>query len=165
MATDASTGKLSHRFLPFPYRDSLIPMPKPSNNRSVPHERTRDHHAQETAEDYVEAVYDVVEEKGECRVVDLSKRFAVSHVTVSRIVARLAKENLLETAPYRPITLTDSGRKLAKAAKKRHEVVMEFLLELGVDKETAAIDSEGIEHHVSTKTLAAMKRFLKERSS
>ena len=129
--------------------------------RSEPHARTRADHAQETAEDYVEAVFDVVREKGECRVNDLARHFAVSHVTVSRIVGRLKQEGLMDTAPYRPITLTDEGTQLAKRVKKRHEVVLEFLLSLGVDQKTAEIDSEGIEHHVSDVTLAAMKRHLK----
>ena len=129
-------------------------------NRSIPHSRTRVHHANETAEDYVEAVFDVIAEKGECRVVDLAKHFDVSHVTVSRIVGRLRSAGLMETEPYRPIKLTKSGESLAKRMKKRHEIVYEFLLSLGVDEQTAQIDSEGIEHHVSKKTLDAMQRKL-----
>ena len=125
--------------------------------RSIPHRRTRLHHANETAEDYVEAVFDIIEDLGECRVLDLSKYFDVSHVTVSRIVKRLQALGLLTTAPYRPIELTKKGAALAAQVKKRHEVVYEFLLWLGVDKKTAQIDSEGIEHHVSSKTIAAMK--------
>ena len=130
--------------------------------RSIPHRRTRHDHANETAEDYVEAVAETIVEKGECRVVDLARHFGVSHVTVSRIVGRLQEAGLLETAPYRPITLTRTGTRLAAASRKRHEVVFHFLLSLGVDPDTAAIDSEGIEHHVSSKTLAAMKRHLDE---
>jgi DtxR family manganese transport transcriptional regulator len=129
--------------------------------RSVPHSRTRADHAQETAEDYVEAVFDAIEEKGECRVLDLARHFAVSHVTVSRIVRRLKQEGLMDTAPYRPVTLTAAGRKLAERSKKRHELVLKFLLSLGIDQKTAEIDSEGIEHHVSDVTLAAMKGHLK----
>ena len=127
------------------------------SERSIPHRRTRLHHANETAEDYVEAVFDVIEDLGECRVLDLSKYFDVSHVTVSRIVKRLQALGLLTTAPYRPIELTKKGAALAAQVRKRHEVVYEFLLWLGVDKKTAQIDSEGIEHHVSSKTIAAMK--------
>ena len=137
----------------------------PSNQRSNPHSRTREDHANETAEDYVEAVYDVVKEKGECRVQDLADFFGVSHVTVSRIVARLKSIDLLDTAPYRPIVLTASGEKLARQMKKRHAIVFDFLRSLGVDVQTAEIDSEGIEHHVSEKTLAAMKRHLKKREN
>ena len=129
--------------------------------RSVPFSQTRTRHASETAEDYVEAVMELIEEKGECRVLDLSRYFNVSHVTVSRIVKRLQDEKLLLTKPYKPVELTEQGLKLAKQSKRRHEIVLAFLIKLGVDKVNAEIDSEGIEHHVGSKTLAAMKRFLK----
>jgi len=82
---------------------------------------------------------------------------------VSRIVKRLQEEKLLETQPYRPIELTALGAKLAKRVRERHKVVLEFLLAIGVDKRSAEIDSEGIEHHVGPKTLSAMKRFLKQK--
>lgn len=108
----------------------------------------------------MEAVADVVSHKGECRVGDLAKHFDVSHVTVSRIVRRLQAAGLMETQPYRPIQLTEKGKKLAKKSKQRHEIVFAFLLAIGVDEATAEIDSEGIEHHVSPKTLEAMKQFL-----
>ena len=129
--------------------------------RSVPFSQTRSRHASETAEDYVEAVLDLIDEKGECRVLDLSRFFNVSHVTVSRIVKRLNDADLLYTQPYKPIELTDKGYKLAKKSKKRHEIVLAFLIKLGVDEANAEIDSEGIEHHVSPNTLDAMKKFLK----
>lgn len=108
----------------------------------------------ETAEDYVEAIAEAHEKTGTCRVRDLTQHFGVSHVTVTRIVARLQSEGLVETAPYRPIELTRRGKRLATKSKKQHEIVYRFLLSIGVDAETAAIDAEGIEHHVSPQTLA-----------
>lgn len=136
-------------------------MKEPVKPRSVPYSKTRKHHANETAEDYVEAVCDIVADLGECRVLDLARHFNVSHVTVSRIVKRLQREKLLVTAPYRPIELTVKGTKLAKRVRERHEVVLRFLIAIGVDEITAEIDSEGIEHHVSEVTLKAMRKFLK----
>ena len=136
-------------------------MKKKIKARSVPFSQTRSRHASETAEDYVEAVMDLVEEKGECRVLDLARYFNVSHVTVSRIVKRLQEEDLLNSKPYKPVELTAKGSKLAKRVKERHLIVLAFLIKLGVDKVNADIDSEGIEHHVGSKTLAAMKNFLK----
>jgi len=130
--------------------------------RSVPFSQTRSRHASETAEDYVEAVMELIEELGECRVLDLARYFNVSHVTVSRIVKRLHDKNLLYSQPYKPVELTAEGSKLAKRVKERHEIVLAFLIALGVDRTNAEIDSEGIEHHVGSKTLAAMKRFLKK---
>ena len=50
-------------------------------------------------------------------------------------------------------------RDRAKKMQKRHAIVYEFLLALGVDEQTAQIDSEGIEHHVSEQTLQAMKKW------
>ena len=136
-------------------------MEKKVKARSVPFSQTRSRHASETAEDYVEAVMELVEEKGECRVLDLARYFNVSHVTVSRIVKRLQEEDLLSSKPYKPVELTAKGSKLAKRVKERHLIVLAFLIKLGVDKVNADIDSEGIEHHVGSKTLAAMKKFLK----
>ncbi|MEM6980369.1 MAG: manganese-binding transcriptional regulator MntR [Planctomycetota bacterium] len=126
-----------------------------------PHQRTRRDHALETAEDYVEAVAEFIDTEGRCRVGDLATYFGVSHVTVSRIVGRLAGEGFLKTEPYRPITLTSKGRKLAEKSRKRHQIVHEFLLALGVDDATASLDAEGIEHHVSPETLKKLQALTK----
>ena len=132
--------------------------------RSVAFSHTRSRHANETAEDYVEAVMDLIEEFGECRVLDLARYFNVSHVTVSRIVKRLHDEKLLRSRPYKPVELTQEGARLAKTVKERHKIVLAFLIELGVDEANAEIDSEGIEHYVSSKTIDAMKNFLDNRT-
>lgn len=121
-----------------------------------PHRRTRRDHASETAQDYVEAIADICAKTETCRVTDLARKFGVSHVTVNRIVARLKSEGLLTTEPYRPVTLTPKGKRLAEESQRRHDIVYRFLLAIGVDKKNAAVDAEGIEHHVSTVTL---KRF------
>lgn len=135
-----------------------------STEKPNAHVRTRRDHASETAEDYVEAIQSLVTENGTCRVTDLAHHFAVSHVTVTRIVARLNREGLVETQPYGPISLTPAGESLASESQQRHQVVYAFLSALGVDERTAAIDTEGIEHHVSPATLAAMRRFVDNHS-
>lgn len=125
---------------------------------SAAHQRTRRDHATETAEDYVEAIADVMDRAGECRVRDLAEFFGVSHVTVTRIVSRLVRESLATTEPYKPIELTAKGRRLARASRQRHEIVISFLLAIGLDERTAALDAEGIEHHVSAKTLERFRQ-------
>jgi len=117
------------------------------------HRRTRRDHENETAEDYVEAVAAISDELGRCRVMDLARRFAVSHVTVTRTIARLQEAGLVKSERYGPIELTVKGRKLAAQSKHRHHVVFEFLKAIGVSEPVAAIDAEGIEHHVSRATL------------
>lgn len=123
---------------------------------SEPHRRTRNDHKSETAEDYVEAISVILASHNVCRLADLARHFAVSNVTAHRIVERLQHEGLVVTEPYQPISLTPEGRRLAIRCRERHEIVFRFLLSLGIDEKTAAIDAEGIEHHVSPKTL---KRF------
>jgi DtxR family manganese transport transcriptional regulator len=127
--------------------------------------RTRAAHDDETAEDYVEAVDTLITQTGEARVRDLARLMGVSHVTVSRIIARLAKKPepaLVETAPYRPITLTAKGKRLAARARERHRIVADFLRAIGVPDRQAEIDAEGIEHHASQATLEAMLRMTVE---
>lgn len=122
--------------------------------------RTRRDHANETAEDYVEAIASVADEQGRCRGADLARLMGVSHVTVTKTVARLAAEGLVETEPYGPIALTARGRKLARASRERHELVLDFLLAIGVERQTAEIDAEGIEHHVSKQTLECFRQVI-----
>jgi DtxR family transcriptional regulator, manganese transport regulator len=134
-------------------------------NPPNPFVKVRSDHAMETAEDYVEAVSDIVHRTGECRVKDLADHMGVSHVTVTRIVQRLQDEGLVETEPYRPVRLTGAGERLAAASRQRHETVLAFLLALGVPDEDARRDTEGIEHHVGEATLTAMRRFIERRGS
>jgi DtxR family manganese transport transcriptional regulator len=126
------------------------------------HRRTRSDHAQETAEDYVEAIEALQGEQGKCRVVDLARRFDVSHVTVTKVIARLKREGLVTSQPYGPLELTDAGRQLAAKSRRTHEIVYEFLRAIGVSASVAAIDTEGIEHHVSRQTLECFRRLTEQ---
>lgn len=133
--------------------------------RSAAHQRrTREAHAQERAQDYVEAIAGLIESHGEARATELARSLGVTHVTVIRTVQRLQKEGLVTTRPYRSIFLTDAGRELAESARRRHDKVIEFLRALGVSAATAEADAEGIEHHVSPETLKAFERFLRKQS-
>ena len=117
-------------------------------------------HAQERAQDYVEAIHALIAAYGEARATDLAKWLGVTHVTVIRTVERLRREGLVSSRPYRSIFLTESGRKLAVESKARHETVVAFLEALGISSPAARADAEGIEHHVSEETLAAFEKFL-----
>lgn len=125
------------------------------------HRTVRDAHARERSEDYVEAIADLIAHAGEARVTDLAEVMGVSHVTVVRAIARLRSGGLVHARPYRAIFLTPKGARLAASSKHRHQTVVDFLLWLGVAPAVAARDAEGIEHHVSAQTLAAMARRLK----
>lgn len=125
-------------------------------------ERVRLAHQSETAEDYVELIADLIEVNGEARIVDLSKRFGISHATVNKTIARLKKEGLVTSEPYRSLFLTETGKKMAQSCKERHIIVVDFLKSLGISEQIAEMDAEGVEHHVSQETLEAFKKHIKQ---
>lgn len=117
---------------------------------------TRAAHRDETAEDYAEAIDQLGQS---ARVVELARLMGVSHVTVSRTIARLTRSGLVaaSTEHKRPLVLTAKGQRLADRIRQRHADVFAFLIWLGVPRAQAEIDAEGIEHHVSQATIRAMR--------
>ena len=104
-------------------------------------------------EDYLEAIYNLHAEKGYASAADLSERLGVRPPTVSSMVSNLAKKGYLEHERYRGMRLTASGAKVAKSVIKKHRVISDLISMLGVDPQTAYVDTEGIEHHVHPSTL------------
>jgi DtxR family transcriptional regulator, manganese transport regulator len=127
----------------------------PSLNRFV---RAREARHTEVAEDYVELIDDLIAATGEARAADIARSLGVTQATVANTISRLVRDGLVTSQPYRAIFLTKRGQSLATWSRERHRIVRSFLLAIGVDPETADADSEGLEHHVSEKTLAALKR-------
>ena len=121
--------------------------------------RVRTAHRSEVQEDYVELIADLIAHHGEARAVDLAERFGVAAATVNATITRLRRDGLVENQPYGAIFLTPAGAALARSARARHGIVVAFLVALGVSRDTAEVDAEGLEHHVSDETLAAMAAF------
>lgn len=130
---------------------------KTNVKRAKPFIATREHHLKEAAEDYTELIADLIEAQGEARTCEVARHLGVSHVTALRTLQRLQKEGYVETSRHKPITLTQKGRKLASHSKKRHEVLLDFLISIGVPEHVAEIDVEGMEHHISPATMKAME--------
>ncbi|WP_271598067.1 MULTISPECIES: iron dependent repressor, metal binding and dimerization domain protein [unclassified Bradyrhizobium] len=90
---------------------------------------------------------------GEARATGIARRLGVSHPKAINTISRRKREGLAVGRPYRGIFLTDKGEALARRVHARHRLVLEMLLVLGVPRETAEVDAEGIEHHVSEATV------------
>jgi DtxR family manganese transport transcriptional regulator len=112
-------------------------------------------------EDYVELIAALQHEHGEARVTEIAHRLGVAHPTAVKSVARLKRLGLVTSRPYRGIFLTEAGSMMAKHVHARHSLVVDVLLAIGVPREVAAADAEGIEHYVSERTLTAFKTYLK----
>jgi DtxR family transcriptional regulator, manganese transport regulator len=128
--------------------------------RSAAFKRVRADHSSELAGDYVEMIADLIDERGEARCTDLAMRLGVANATTVKTLKRLQERGLVTQEPYRAIFLTGDGWKMAEDGRRKHVIVENFLLALGVSEAIARIDAEGIEHHVSAETLKAMARFV-----
>ena len=122
--------------------------------------KTRTAQATAVMEDYVELIADLLATNGEARPTDVARRLGVSHATAIKSIARLKRDGLATSRPYRGVFLTEAGHQLAGEVRARHRLVVDVLVALGVPREAAEADAEGLEHHVSETTLAAFARFL-----
>ncbi len=134
--------------------DTFLDETKPANRFA----RAREAQSAALLEDYAEMIGDLIEELGEARVADIAKRMGVSQPTATKSVARLKREGLATSRPYRGIFLTEEGTALATRVRARHRTVVEFLIKMGVPKDIAELDAEGIEHHVSQVTLTVFEK-------
>ncbi|MED5557634.1 MAG: manganese-binding transcriptional regulator MntR [Pseudomonadota bacterium] len=134
----------------------------PVEQHAQQYETVRNAHETELIEDYVELIGDLIRHRGEARAADIANRMAVSQATVSKMIRRLNELGLVTSKPYRSLFLTEEGQKMAETSRARPDIVLHFLRALGVDDSTARIDAEGMEHHVSDKTLTIMQRFTEQ---
>lgn len=154
-----SGRQVEHAALPGDVGDSHADMPaEPTQARRFG--KTRVAQSVALVEDYAELIADLLDSAGEARPTDIARRLGVSHATVVKNVARLKREGVATSRPYRGVFLTQAGHAIADRVRARHRLVVEVLVMLGVPSETAEEDAEGIEHHVSEVTLQAFGRFL-----
>lgn len=125
--------------------------------------KARSAQANAVLEDYVELIDDLLTSQGEARPTDIARRLGVSHATAIKSIARLKREGLATSKLYRGVFLTPLGLELAARVRARHRLVVDLLVAVGVPKDCAELDAEGIEHHVSDTALAAFARFLGRR--
>ena len=121
--------------------------------------KVRNAHKTENTEDYLELIAELLNSKGEARIVEIALNLGIAQATANKTIKRLQKQGYVQREPYRSIFLTLKGQKIASQSKKRHNIVYSFLINLGLDNKTASADAEGIEHHVSEKTLKKMEKF------
>jgi DNA-binding MarR family transcriptional regulator len=89
-------------------------------------------------EDYVELIADLLATAGEARPADVARRLGVSDVSVVKTIARLKRDGLVVSRPYRGVFLTTVGHALAERIRQRHRIVVELLLSVGVPAEARA---------------------------
>ena len=116
---------------------------------------------QESGEMYLETILILSRKSQFVRSIDVSEYMNFSKPSVSRAIGLLKSGGYINVDRNGYITLTDSGNEIACKIYERHNVLSEFLKNIGVDEETATADACKIEHNISDKTFEALKKHIK----
>lgn len=113
-----------------------------------------------TMEDYLERIYQLIDEKGYARVSDIAEGLEVHPSSVTKMIQKLDKDNYVVYERYRGLILTSKGNKMGKRLLDRHQLLEEFLTIIGVQDENIYKDVEGIEHHLSWDSITCIEALL-----
>ena len=114
----------------------------------------------ESAEMYLETIYQLLQERGSVRSIDVAESMGYSKPSVSRAVSLLKQGGYLLMEKDGSLTLTDTGLALAEKIYERHEILTNLLVRLGVCPGTAAEDACKMEHVISDETFEAIKNHM-----
>ena len=111
-------------------------------------------------EDYIEAIYHIIEKKLVARSKEIATKLDVSRASVTEALRALSKKGLINYAPYEAITLTDEGRIVAEDVIFRHEALKRFFIEvLAINSDIAEEGACKIEHSAPPEIIARMINF------
>ena len=111
-------------------------------------------------EQYIETIFEIVKKKGYARVKDVSESLGVGLSAVSEMFGKLSEEGYVNYEKYGGVTLTEKGKKLAIKLSKKHEVLREFLVMLGIEEKVADEEACKIEHVVKQETMGRLTKFV-----
>jgi Mn-dependent DtxR family transcriptional regulator len=113
-------------------------------------------------EDYLERIYELLDEKGYARVTDIAERLGVKPASVTMMLKKLEVSGYIIRERYRGFTLTPIGQTVGLRIRKRHEILSKFLTLLHLPKKTIEHDIEGLEHYLSDLTLTKLENLVKQ---
>jgi Mn-dependent DtxR family transcriptional regulator len=116
----------------------------------------------ESAENYLETILVLSADGSPVRSVDIAKEMGFSKPSVSIAMKNLKAGGYIVVGDHGHITLTESGRDIAQKIYDRHKLISDWLISLGVDKETAAEDACKMEHDMSEKSFLAIQKHIEE---
>lgn len=111
----------------------------------------------ESAENYLETILVLEKRLGHVRSIDIATELGFSKPSVSVAMKNLRQSGYVDVNKDGYIILTDSGKVIAEAIYERHTILLQWLISLGVDEETASEDACRMEHVLSTKSFQAIK--------
>ncbi len=113
---------------------------------------------QESAENYLETILMLRKSKGNVRSIDIVNELGFSKPSVSVAMKHLREDGYVTVNDCGSIDLTDKGLEIARRIYERHTLLSNWLIELGVSRETALEDACRMEHVISTESFEALKQ-------
>ena len=111
-------------------------------------------------EDYLEAIYHLIEEKRVARARDIAERIGVQMSSVTGALKHLAAHDLVNYEPYQYVTLTPAGRQRARDILRRHEVLKDFFTDiLALEAQVAEDNACRMEHTIGPAALERLVQF------
>ena len=120
---------------------------------------------QKSAEDYLETIWILYNRRGTVHAIDIANELAFSKPSVSVAMKNLRENGYITVNENNEISLTEPGRKIAETIYERHTALSKWLMDLGVNEQTALDDACRIEHDISAESFAAIKEHIKKYSS
>ncbi len=117
---------------------------------------------QQSAENYLETIHMITNNKGYCRSVDIANELGFSKPSVSVAMKNLRENGFIEVLGDGKILLLEPGKKIALELYERHTIITKALTLLGVPSEIAAEDACRIEHVISKESFQAIKEAVKK---
>ena len=112
-------------------------------------------------EDYIEAIYNIICEKHVARGKDIAAMLDVSGASVTEALRSLSQKGLINYAPYEAITLTETGREVARDVVHRHNALKQFFIKiLDISEEVAEIGACRVEHAAPQQIIDQMINFI-----
>lgn len=115
-------------------------------------------HKNESAENYLETILMLSKTHPVVRSVDIAEELGYKKSSVSVAMKNLRESNHITVTKEGFIYLTESGKQIAEMIYERHELLTNWLVQLGVDKEIASEDACLIEHVISRESFEAIKK-------
>lgn len=119
---------------------------------------------QESAENYLETILRLKDEKGMVRSIDIARAMNFTKPSVSRAMSLLRTNGYILMDKEGWIALTDSGMEIASRIYERHKFLSSWLESIGVTPEVAAQDACRIEHDISQETFQMLQKYIEERT-
>lgn len=129
-------------------------------NSAVPVRAAQAAASGQSMEDYLERIHELIEAKGYARPIEIAGALGIKPSSVTKMMRRLHEQGFAVYEKHRGLVLTEAGTRVALRIRRRHKTVSEFLRILGIDEDLLQKDTEGMEHHISSQTIARLEKLV-----